>query len=95
MKKKAQEEELKNLLELKERYKAHDNFAHEEVVEIFGDHHPLEKLDKKMKAIELKLGLIQDKTEDTKFNLISIPDHELPPEKLKYKKLQIYQKQAI
>lgn len=43
----------------------------------------------------MKLGLVEVKGEENKFNLISIPDHELPPEKLKYKKLQIYQKQAL
>jgi actin-related protein 5 len=43
----------------------------------------------------LKLGLVEEKGEDSKFSLISIPDHELPPEKLKYKKLQLYQKQAL
>ena len=52
-------------------------------------------MEKKIKSLEVKLGLVEEKGEDTKFNLISIPDHELPPEKLKYKKLQIYQKQAI
>lgn len=38
---------------------------------------------------------MEEKGEESKFSLISIPDHELPPEKLKYKKLQIYQKQAM
>lgn len=75
IKKKAQEEQLKTLMQLKERYKDHDNFAHEEVVQIFGDHHSLDKLEKKIKTIELKLGLIEEKPTETKFNLISIPDH--------------------
>ena len=36
MKRQMHEAELKNLRELKERYEAHDKFAHEEAVEIFG-----------------------------------------------------------
>jgi hypothetical protein len=51
MKKKAYETELQNCLELQERYHAHDKFAHEEVVEIFGEHRPLDKLEKKIKAL--------------------------------------------
>lgn len=87
--------ELKNYLDLKDRYQAHDKFAHEEVVEMFGQHHSHDKLLKKIHAVEIKLGLAEEKGEEGKFNLISIPDHELPPEKIKYKKLQIYQKQAL
>ena len=45
--------------------------------------------------LEVKVGLVEAKGQQNKFNLINIPDHELPPEKLKYKKLQIYQKQAF
>jgi len=29
--------------------------------------------------LEIKLGLIEEKGEENKFHLISIPDHELPP----------------
>lgn len=62
---------------------------------MFGEHKPHDKLEKKIRSIEVKLGLIEEKPEENKFHLISIPDHELPPDKLKYKKLQIYQKQAL
>lgn len=95
MKHKVHELELKNYVELKERFEAHDKFAHEEVVEIFGEHKPHDKLEKKIRSLEVKLGLVEEKNEEGKFNLINIPDHELPPEKIKYKKLQIYQKQAL
>jgi len=36
MKKKTYESELANYIDLRDRYHAHDKFAHEEVVEIFG-----------------------------------------------------------
>lgn len=89
------EVQLKNFMDLKERYESHDKFAHEEVVEIFGEHKPHDKLEKKIKSLEVKLGLVEEKADENKFHLINIPDHQLPPEKLKYKKLQIYQKQAL
>ena len=62
---------------------------------MFGDHHPHDKLLKKIHLLEVKLGIAEDKNIESKFSLINVPDHELPPEKLKYKKLQIYQKQAV
>jgi len=60
MKKKVYEHELNNLVELKKKYEEHDLSAHEEVVEIFGHHKPHEKLTKKIKILEVKLGLIPD-----------------------------------
>ncbi len=45
--------------------------------------------------MQVKLGLAEERGEESKFSLINVPDHELPPEKLKYKKLQLYQKQAL
>jgi hypothetical protein len=95
MKRKLHEMELQSCLDLKQRYEAHDKFAHEEVAEIFGDHHAHDKLAKKIHALQVKLGLAEEKGEESKFSLINVPDHELPPEKLKYKKLQLYQKQAL
>lgn len=79
MKKKTYESELANYIDLRDRYHAHDKFAHEEVVEIFGQHRPLDKLEKKIKALQVKLGLAEQKGGESKFNLINIPDHELPP----------------
>jgi hypothetical protein len=43
----------------------------------------------------MKLGLIPEQPEEKKFSLIDIPDHELPPEKIKFKRMQIYQKKAV
>lgn len=51
--------QLKNYQELRERYISHDKFAHQEVCEMFGDHKPLDKLEKKIKTIEVKLGLAE------------------------------------
>ena len=75
MKRHVHETELKNLQELRERYEAHDKFAHEEVVEIFGESHPHDKLLKKIHILEVKLGLVEEKAEENKFNLINVPDH--------------------
>lgn len=41
MKRKVYELELKSFQELKVKFQDHDNFAHEEVVELFGEHHSL------------------------------------------------------
>ena len=40
MKKKMNESDLQNLYELRERFQTHDKEAHEEAVEMFGEHHP-------------------------------------------------------
>jgi hypothetical protein len=32
-------------------------------------------LEKKIKTLEIKLGLAEEKTDEGKFNLINIPDH--------------------
>jgi hypothetical protein len=66
-------------MDLKEKYEAHDKFAHEEVVEMFGEHKPFDKLEKKIKMLEIKLGLIEDQPELNKFTLIDTPDSEIPP----------------
>jgi hypothetical protein len=62
---------------------------------MFGHHKPHEKLIKKIKSLETKLGMIQEQSEEKKFSLIDIPDHELTPEKLKFKRMQTYQKKAM
>lgn len=41
MKRKVYELELKSFQELKVKFQDHDKFAHEEVVELFGEHHSL------------------------------------------------------
>jgi hypothetical protein len=42
---------------------------------MFGHHKPHDQLIKKIKSLELKLGLVEEKTEEKKFLLIDIPDH--------------------
>jgi hypothetical protein len=59
MKRKMHETELQSFLDLKQRYEAHDKFAHEEVAEIFGEHHAHDKLAKKIHALQVKLGLAE------------------------------------
>lgn len=49
---------------------------------------------RRIKLLEAKLD-IDNKDLDKKFALIDIPDSELPPEKQRLKKLQIYQKAAL
>ena len=64
------------------------------MAEIFGEHKAYDKLVKKIKDLCIKLGLIEEKQEEKKFCLVDIPDHELAPEKVKFKKMQMYQKKA-
>lgn len=75
MKYRMHEAELKSFIELKEKYEAQDKFAHEEVAEMFGEHHAHDKLEKKIHSLQIKLGLIEEKGDENKFNLINIPDH--------------------
>lgn len=72
-----------------------DKEAHEEVHEMFGSNKAFDKLVKKMHSLQIKLGLVEEKTDENKFSLISIPDHELSSDKLKLKRIQVYQKSMI
>lgn len=62
---------------------------------MFGPHKFFDKLTKKIQTLSAKLGLLEEKPEENKFSLIDIPDHELTSEKLKLKRIQIYQKNML
>jgi hypothetical protein len=57
VKRKMHEFELKQLLELKEKYENGDKSAHEEVVEMFGPNKFFDKLLKKVNLLQMKLGI--------------------------------------
>ncbi len=59
LKKKMHEHELKQLLELKEKYENGDKEAHEQVVEMFGTSKFFDKLMKKINLLEIKLGIAE------------------------------------
>lgn len=42
---------------------------------MFGANKAFDKLVKKIHSIEIKLGLVEEKTDENKFSLINIPDH--------------------
>ena len=87
--------ELDSLKRMKENYENGDKEAHEEVVEMFGPNKALDKLNKKIHSLEIKLGLVEEKPDENKFSLVDVPDHELTSEKLKLKRIQVYQKNMI
>ena len=45
------------------------------MVELFGPTKTFEKLLKKIKSLEIKLGLAEEKTDENKFSLVDVPDH--------------------
>ena len=87
--------ELDSLKSMKLNYENGDKEAHEEVVEMFGPNKALDKLNKKIHSLEIKLGLVEEKPDENKFSLVDVPDHELTSEKLKLKRIQVYQKNMI
>lgn len=62
---------------------------------MFGTSKFFDKLVKKINELEMKLGLSQEKNDENKFSLIDVPDHELTTDKLKMKRIQVYQKNMM
>ena len=62
---------------------------------MFGTSKFFDKLVKKINELEMKLGLSQEKNDENKFSLIDAPDHELTTDKLKMKRIQVYQKNMM
>lgn len=62
---------------------------------MFGSSKIHDKILKKINVLEIKLGLVEQKQSESKFSLVDIPDHELTADKLKMKRIQVYQKNMI